>query len=319
MKLNIIKTFNLNQFNTVDGNRDLDETHVRKLMNNIKEHGFDPQFYIRVNENMQIIDGQHRVEAVRRLHQKGIKIPVYYYRQPGTSLKDCIKSNELQKGWGHIDYVKAYASDDTCDNKEHYCTLLDLFMKYKNAISLSLLSKICMKSINGGDINKFVDSGRFKMVRDYDEVIYICDYLSEIKEPLKNMQHHTAYCQAVIWAITNKKINAEALKYQIKKYYDKCDKIRNIEDALRQLSYVYHYNDRRAVKLKPTQNFYSIYDDEQTSVREERRERAKERKRAWRQKKLEEAQKNRAMKNSLVDTSDSTSDGTEDDSCIHPV
>ena len=319
MKLNIIKTFNLNQFNTVDGNRDLDENHVRKLMNNIKEHGFDPQFYIRVNENMQIIDGQHRVEAVRRLHQKGIKVPIYYYRQPGTTLKDCIKSNELQKSWGRIDYVKAYASDPTCITQQDYITLLDLYKKYKSSISLNLLTGICLGFVNGGSTNQIVDAGRFEISRDYDEIVYICDYLTEIKEALKDMQHHTAYCQAIIWAITHKKIDADALKYQIQKYHDKCERIRSVEDALRQLSYVYHYNDRRAVKLKPTQNFYSIYDDEQALVREERRERAKEKKRAWRQRKLEEAQKREAAKNALIDVSIHSEENTEDSPSYHPV
>lgn len=321
MKLNIVKTFNLDQFRIVDGNRDLDESHVRKLMQNIKEHGFDPQFYIRVNENMQIIDGQHRVEAVRRLYKKGIKIPIYYYRQPGTTLKDCIKSNELQKGWGRINYVKAYATDPTCVTREDYATLYDLYLKYKDSVSLNLLTGICLGFINGGSTGQMVESGKFQIGRNYDEIIYICDYLTDIKQPLKEMQHHTAYCQAVIWAITNKKIDANALKYQIHKYYDKCERIRSVEDALRQLSYIYHYNDRRAVKLTPTQNFYSIYDDEQISVREMRREQARDRKRIWRQKKAEQEAKLKAnaVKNALIDNNNTSDKTIEEELSYHPV
>ena len=269
--IQVYSTTNLSIFRDIDGNRNLDERHVRELMISMQFRGFDPNFPCKVNENMEIIDGQHRIEAARRLQELDYKVTVYYYKVPGATLADCIRSNELQKNWENPDYVEAYAVDDTCENHDDYMTLHELYETYKDTVSLSILCKIAMDQRNL-DAKKAIRSGNFHLVREYDTIVWICDYLKEIKEFMSSAQHRTMYTFAVIWAIMNKEIDDKALKYQIKKYAAKhLEHATNFDEALRQLSKLYHYNDRRAKKLTPTKNFYTIYDEEQSALREERR------------------------------------------------
>lgn len=279
MKVTVYKTYRYDLFNKTEGNRDLNEPHILQLMKSIEKNGYNELSYGKANENMELIDGQHRLEALRRLAAKGIRYPFLYIKAAGADLNDCIKSNELQKNWENIDYIKAYAVNKDCETKEDYVTLLDLVEKYRGAVSISMIVKICTHMSNNSSGLNDVRAGKFRFVRPYDEVVRICDYLRDIKDAIRKAQHHTTYCNAIIWAITNKEIDSEALKYQLKKYGEKLDKATKFEEALRQLSYVYHYNDRRATKLTPTQNFYSIYDKEMIAVKENARKRKVEKQR----------------------------------------
>ena len=57
----VIKTNDYNTFKVMPGNRPVNKLHVRRLSKSMEEkHLMSP---ILVNEKMQVIDGQHRLEA----------------------------------------------------------------------------------------------------------------------------------------------------------------------------------------------------------------------------------------------------------------
>jgi hypothetical protein len=303
----IVKTYNLDQFNNILGNRILNEKHVRELMRNIKQNGYSEHSYGKVNEKKEIIDGAHRLEALRRLRDQGIRYPFYYIKAPNTNLSDCIASNELQKNWDNEDYVNAYAVDYNCKNRDQYVKLKELRAKYRTTLSLTALCAICMNGISSNAL-PYVRTGRFMFLLDFDEVVRICDFLSSIKEALDTLHNRTVFIRAIVWAISKEEINHEALRSQINKYYKKLDHVSKIEDALRQLSFIYHYNDRRAKKLTPIQNFYSIYDAEIAELKVEKRRQNAEKKRAYRQRKKEEAlKKASAIEENVLDTKEKQS------------
>lgn len=53
-------------FRRLSGNRDVKEARVKKIMRSIEKVGYIPNPII-VNENMEVVDGQGRLEAVKRL------------------------------------------------------------------------------------------------------------------------------------------------------------------------------------------------------------------------------------------------------------
>ena len=62
------ETKNYDQFKTLEGNRSIDQKNVNNIEQNMREHGVLPTVII-VNEKMEVIDGQHRIEALKRLHE----------------------------------------------------------------------------------------------------------------------------------------------------------------------------------------------------------------------------------------------------------
>lgn len=85
------------------GNRPVNKPAVRKLEESIRLHGqISP---IVVSPDMFVIDGQHRLEALRQL-----RLPVWYvvnYNYRDTQL---VESNVTQRGWRLPDFIRFRAS-----------------------------------------------------------------------------------------------------------------------------------------------------------------------------------------------------------------
>ncbi|MEQ9286955.1 MAG: ParB N-terminal domain-containing protein [Cyclobacteriaceae bacterium] len=67
----VFETNDYSSFKKIKGNRGIDPQHVNRL-----EHSFKKKHLktpILLNEKMEIVDGQHRVEAAKNLN-----LPVYY-------------------------------------------------------------------------------------------------------------------------------------------------------------------------------------------------------------------------------------------------
>jgi hypothetical protein len=95
----VYKTNDLSIFKTIDGNRVPNLQHVKRLSDSIRIYGMkcNP---ILVNEQMEVIDGQHRLMAA-----KETKSFVYYIIVSGYNLEDVHTLNLNQKNWTKKDYI----------------------------------------------------------------------------------------------------------------------------------------------------------------------------------------------------------------------
>lgn len=89
-------------FKKLDDNRDLLESRVAKIKASISEkYILNP---IIVNENFEVIDGQGRYEARKRMG-----LPIHYIIAPGTNSDDCRRMNKYNKAWSMEDYAVSFA------------------------------------------------------------------------------------------------------------------------------------------------------------------------------------------------------------------
>jgi len=90
-------------FKLLEENRFVNEAHVEALMNSFVKDGY--LFTILyVNENMQIIDGQHRFEAAKRSG-----LPVYFMVMPGWGIKEVTILNVNSRNWTIVDFMETHA------------------------------------------------------------------------------------------------------------------------------------------------------------------------------------------------------------------
>lgn len=54
-------------FKYLKGNRGINLKNVNSIVDNVRDNGLLPTIVI-VNENMEVIDGQHRIEAFKQLN-----------------------------------------------------------------------------------------------------------------------------------------------------------------------------------------------------------------------------------------------------------
>ena len=74
----VYETTDYEQFGKLKGNRNINEAQVIGIRNSIEKIGYQP-VPILVNERLEVIDGQHRLEAARTLG-----IPIYFIIQKGA-------------------------------------------------------------------------------------------------------------------------------------------------------------------------------------------------------------------------------------------
>ena len=118
----IQKSTDASIFTTLSGNRRINRAHVKRLEEAISEDAkvtlYNP---ILVNEKFEVIDGQHRLEAIKKLN-----LPTYYIQVNGLKLNNAQALNKLSKPWSPVDYAKSY-SDLGNGNYSVYLALKEEF------------------------------------------------------------------------------------------------------------------------------------------------------------------------------------------------
>ena len=97
------------RFMTIGGNRNVNDLHVERLKRSMEEHCLVAP--IIVNEKDEIIDGQHRYEAL-----KDLGLPVYYIVCEGYGLSEVQRLNQVFRAWNVDDFLDGYANQ----GREHY-------------------------------------------------------------------------------------------------------------------------------------------------------------------------------------------------------
>ena len=98
-------TTNYEQFKTLAANRPTRKQHVQKLIQSIEANGYIQDRPISVNEKGEIIDGQHRFEAL-----KALGLPVPYVVVEGANEELALALNISNKSWVSADYLHYHAS-----------------------------------------------------------------------------------------------------------------------------------------------------------------------------------------------------------------
>ena len=101
----IYQTSNYDKFTNFLGNRSVTSVksrhHIEKLMESMKK-SYLPQPII-VDENFSVLDGQHRLEAAKKL-----KLPIYFIKmQSPISIMDIQRVNNVTNKWDTPDYLSS--------------------------------------------------------------------------------------------------------------------------------------------------------------------------------------------------------------------
>lgn len=164
-------TNDYNKFNFSKRNRNviLTSSHI----NNFDKNGII--FPIVVNENMTIIDGQHRF---RYAQQRGI--PFDYLVIEGLDDDSIVDLNTTQKSWSITDYVEAYAND----GNPEYERLIALMNSYD--INTSALTAISMGRIESGGMLKVIKDKSFKFL-SYEKTVEFLEDLTFVKSAIPSV------------------------------------------------------------------------------------------------------------------------------------
>lgn len=248
------KTRDYSKFRTLEGNRDVGENRVRKIIASIKAVGYVVNPII-VNEKMEIIDGQGRLEALTRL-----RLPVYYLVVNGVGIKECISMNINQDRWHKIDYIKSYAKR----GYPHYQVLLGAIEEFADSISQEVVISVLTGNI-APDRSTCIERGTFEIRDGYwrDTLRYVGKYV-KFKPMIQG--NWSLLLKVIKWAFKAEEIDSDILYEQFRKYAGTfLPSITTTENTLAQLEKIYNYKRRSRVPIAYLYNKTLENDDKKKS------------------------------------------------------
>ena len=228
-------------FKRLPDNRDVLEKRVRKLVASISEKYLTNP--IIVNENMEIIDGQGRYEALKQLGK-----PIDFIVVHGAGSEDCKRMNRFNTKWSTLDFAKSFAK---AGNKAYI-----MLLRGVDATKLPIGTVLRLAnhgSKTGGTSYAMSAFEKGKLIfsdQDYDKVLAVHKAADEITYALQTThRRNDAFYTAV-------KIVTETDGYSHERMLRNCSTLRAsynqmsaLKDQLVEFERIYNYRTSGDKKL----------------------------------------------------------------------
>ena len=156
----IYKTTDYSIFNHINSNRKLNPVNYTKLLRSMKEEQLI--IPICVNEDYEVIDGQHRLKACEELG-----LSVYFYVLEGYSVNQMKRANLVSSNWTKDDFLNAYVNEKQKD----YVNFAEMKLRYglNTTDLIKVISRI--QKVNLISLGLAFEEGNFKLfAEEYEEV-----------------------------------------------------------------------------------------------------------------------------------------------------
>lgn len=241
--IKILYESNLSKFSFLEDNRKIDENHVSRLVTSIEKYG--QMMPIIVDPQLQVIEGQHRLEACKKL-----KISVAYIIKQDATSKDIAIINNMQKGWGNKDYLNHF-SHKNHPNHLTYIKIVKFFEVYPIQFSVGLM---LLSGSNGLETGK--DRGPFPSFRDglfkivnLEEAERKGAQLSKLKGIVPHLTQIRKFCIAFLRVSTLDGFSIYTCYKQMEKYHSRFGHPGNQEEWTDKFVSVYNHKLSAEKKL----------------------------------------------------------------------
>lgn len=234
--IKVYKTFDYSLFKTIKGNRDIKTPHLKGLEASIKEKYLFT--IIIVNENFEIIDGQHRFEIISKLN-----LPVYYIIREGYGMGEVIRFNTESKVWNADDYLKTYCDQGNSNYKLYY----KFKEKYKlghnevkTLLGLNFRNTVTTRLFKEG---KFVTANYNRAVEMTEKIFSLAPYYSGYKR--------RSFIYAMFSLFKNPLFNFNEFFKKVKMLPDSLVDCTNTMNYIILINEIYNYKNQVKVNLIP--------------------------------------------------------------------
>ncbi len=259
-KLQTVQTTNdWARFKIMHGNRQLHEGNVQAIMNQISAHG--QRQPIVINERNEVIDGQHRLAACKRLNT-----PVKFIVDVGATIDHVISTNIVGKKWTLLDYINRYVSEGSKD----YLQLQQFIMKAKEH---GIGASCALQLVRDGhrDVRYYMyDDGKIRLHhgRTKQERLYGVGNdinlgkfkMPDIKKIDKRLEsvlqfrsfafyRHARFIQALLQVMRIEDFDLKRLVRQAEKYPSRFTNEPDTESFVRMFESVYNYRLKKKLPL----------------------------------------------------------------------
>lgn len=220
-----------------DFNRDINSAHVKKLTESMRAEGFRPCCEIQIDKNKKVIDGHHRLEAVRK---SGVDFDVVMY-DIEASPKLIQELNSDSKAWDNLDTISSLSKAGSPVH-QRCVMLLNAYVATKK-LSLSALMVTCTGKLAARDITPMAAKD-FKLIAPYKKIASILDMVVKILGDLP-IKRCVPLEKALILCVLCSGISSVRLKNQCSKYGERLKKPTDVQNAMGQLEAIYNFRAKK--------------------------------------------------------------------------
>lgn len=246
----VLRTTDYSQFQTLKGNRELNQLHIERLVRSFEtKHLISP---IIVNQNFQIIDGQHRFETAKRL---GLHIDYIVVNDYGLEEVQMLNSNS--HAWKAMDYLKGY-----CDlGYKPYLIMRDFMKKYPAFSFQSAEILLTNKTVNMLRSKKMVGNkvkttsyqnkffvGKFE-IADLNKAVDMAEKLMMLK-PYYDGFNRVLFVKAMVTVFNKPAYNHAQFIGKLAQQPTSLTHCTSVEQYHRILEEIYNYRSREKVSLR---------------------------------------------------------------------
>jgi len=246
----IIKTtLDYRMFKTLNGNRDVNPNHLRRLKISISDRLlFSP---IIVNDKKEVIDGQHRLRVCRELG-----LPIHYIIVYGYGVKEVQILNANMSNWKKSDYLIGYIKE----GKESYLKFKD-FQERFSQLSFSTCVKILSgvrgnsdqkgSDKKGGQVGmqmKNFENGNFTIPnvrKSYEIAEKIMDY-----KPLFDRYNDTTFVVTLLGLFENPNYIHDQMIHKLSLQPNALSVCRSVGQYIIKMEEIFNYKNRNKVSLR---------------------------------------------------------------------
>lgn len=228
-KINTVyETKEYNTFSFLSNNRNVSSHHVNRIIKSMKKKRLISP--ILVNENFQIIDGQHRFVA-----QKQLKVSIPFVVQEGYGEKETQLLNTTTKNWSLSDWERYYCNK----NLKDYIQFSDFRKKYKFDFNVSYS---IMTGSQHSDFKRNFEGGYLKIPnlklaqKNAGKINSVSEYFKDYK--------HREFVRAMLTCFKNKEYSHSKFLSKLAYQGTSLVKCVNVKTYLRLVEDIYNFRTR---------------------------------------------------------------------------
>lgn len=246
MERQIKETKNYEMFKKKDLNRPICRHNLQKIIRSVSLRNMLQIRPILVNEKMEVIDGQHRLEAA-----KALDLPIFYEVYEDSEPKDIFLLNDNQKPWVIGDYLNYYAASGNTDyiNTKRFLEKLNIDMSTFFALFIGR---------PGGNVSADFKQGKYKFPSEEEmkggenrliAARSIIEHIQKMAIKKARFVKNTTFIRALLWTMRLDGFDLETFLKKLEICMDKVRPCRTIDEYANLLIDIYNYKNRNPLEI----------------------------------------------------------------------
>jgi len=248
--IKVYKTDKFHLFKRIKGNRAVNPSQVNKLKKSMQKHGYLMDSVV-VNDNFEVIDGQHRLRAA-----EDVGLSVLVIIADGYDKDEMLAQNLSQKSWGKKDFLNYF-----CERGyDHYLAVRE-FMNHYDFVSVNDSIKLLQNSTtnpnqhNNEPSRKGIKEPKYSFEKGTWEVQNI-DLAYDMADKIKAIGQYfegyktSRFISVMITLINSDKFNYDKFMKKLKRQQTKMVRCATAEQYRMLIEEIYNHGSRNKVGLR---------------------------------------------------------------------